>query len=165
HPPGIKVGFDAVTGKRLIYELCQTYHLYFRLLFRPSAPRTAPTPIARNLQAQELRPTLVSRSSNSLGWQQYSSRLWLSRENHYILYLFAINGVDPGLRPEIHNWRWGFPKLLPEREMRDGGEAVPAVRDQRQASPRRPVPSAHRHPQKFCAAQPGGCRPTIPPGS
>lgn len=31
--------------------------------------------------------------NNPMGWKHYSRRLWLSRANHYILYLKAINGA------------------------------------------------------------------------
>lgn len=38
-----------------------------------------------------------------MGWQQYSRRLWLSRPNHYILYLKAMTAQMP--------FRWiGFPQ-------------------------------------------------------
>jgi hypothetical protein len=37
-----------------------------------------------------------------MGWQQYSRPLWLSRGNHYILYLKAMTGQMPILGLFFH---------------------------------------------------------------
>jgi hypothetical protein len=46
----------------------------------------------------------------SMGRKRYSRRLWLSRPNHYILYLNAINGVDAHLDPDYPQTRSWHPK-------------------------------------------------------
>jgi hypothetical protein len=43
-----------------------------------------------------------------MGWQQYSRPLWLSRGNHYILYLKAMTA-------QMRVWWTGFPQLRPSR--------------------------------------------------
>jgi hypothetical protein len=84
---------------------------WFMLAGRRWSPRPRRPPLFSYTYLLLAFASLVSVSGgvySPMGWQQYSRPLWLSRGNHYILYLKAMTA-------QMRVWWTGFPQLRPSR--------------------------------------------------